>query len=489
MSTYKNLISLGAAAVLALGLAACSSGSDTPLTPDPDPDPTPPPVASACPGTDAASHKACVDEKKMAMDEAKKALDAAKADQSSTQAQIAAAQKAYDDAMKAHTGALTAQSTYAAMQPPTYNLKAMDKAVKAPTAANAVADAIDGGKPAAANEDDYAKATWPVEKLSGFMEAVYEDSKTGTSIVTYTDKSAPMGAKYSEYYDHGTDSPVNAAPTTAIKAGYTNKPWVGVEEVSTAGVVSFADNVTKSPISLAHGASADSTRTLTKTDVTTTKADESKFSETGMFHGIPGTFKCAGTGDNACKATTNAKGELTGLTGGGSDGWTFTPDENTGSMMVDGVLLDADYLDFGYWVTTTAGTDGPTYAVGTFAKGMTAATTQPSSMSATYKGGAAGLYTKREYSGSAGKGDLTAAGRFTATADLTAYFGDFTIPDKDGAPMSVSNSVRGTISNFMDGGQSIDSTWSVALQGQIGSNAAVTVAENSTLRAATFYGG
>ena len=43
-------------------------------------------------------------------------------------------------------------------------------------------------------------------------------------------------------------------------------------------------------------------------------------------------------------------------------------------------------------------------------------------MSATYKGGAAGLYAKREYSGT-GDGDLLGAGRFTATAELKAYFG------------------------------------------------------------------
>ena len=42
--------------------------------------------------------------------------------------------------------------------------------------------------------------------------------------------------------------------------------------------------------------------------------------------------------------------------------------------------------------------------------------------SATYKGGAAGLYTKRALT-PGGDGDVTAAGRFTADAELTANFG------------------------------------------------------------------
>ena len=333
-----------------------------------------------------------------------------------------------------------------------------------------------------------------MEKLTGFMEAVYQSKDT--DIVTYTDKSAPMGAKFSEYYDHGTDSAVQRPPTDPIKKGYTNKPWVGVESVSTAGIVSFLDNVTnKAPISFAHGTGASSEKTHTFANDTTTDADESKFSMTGMFHGIPGTYKCAGSGDTACKSTANAKGELTGLTGGGGDGWTFTPNKNTGSMTVAGVLTDAEYLDFGYWVTTTAGADGPTYDVGTFAQGGGARTSVPgtsndNSVSATYKGGAAGLYTKRESSGDPGGGDLTGSGRFTATANLTAYFGTFNIVGKNGAPMTVSNSIRGTISNFMDGGQSIDSSWSVALQGSFNAgDGTINPLANGPLDAAKFYGG
>ena len=52
---------------------------------------------------------------------------------------------------------------------------------------------------------------------------------------------------------------------------------------------------------------------------------------------------------------------------------------------------------------------------------------------------------------------MEAAGRFTADADLTAYFGGGTI----GADLT--NSIGGTITNFQNDGNVIDSTWHVPL--------------------------
>ena len=84
----------------------------------------------------------------------------------------------------------------------------------------------------------------------------------------------------------------------------------------------------------------------------------------GMFHGVPGTFAC--TGNNECRAENDADGDLAKLLGT----WTFTPKEQEmgdDAYMVAGVVPDDDYLDFGYWIVTTQGEDGPVYTVGTYA--------------------------------------------------------------------------------------------------------------------------
>jgi hypothetical protein len=448
------------------------------------------PMASAC---DAGASQACVDEKKAALTKAENALKAAEADGSSTLDEIKAAKKAVTDAMDVYDKAKKALPTYMAAQSPTYDMKAMSTAIKAviaSTTADTPPAAIDGGAPMSeADKKAYPKGTWPVAKVMGFDEAVYQ-SKTA-DIVTYTDKSAPKGAKFSEYYV----AEESAAPTDAIKAGYTNKPWVGISNtgISATGVITLEVTgleAAEAPISFPHGITGADTEKTFNDDDTTTAVDERVVKLKGTFHGVPGTYNCGEAGGTACSAGTGPKGTLDTLTGG----WTFTPDANTGDMMVAGVLLDADYLDFGYWVTTMA--DPTSYTVGTFAGGMSPTAATPSdATSATYKGGAAGLYTMRESSGT-GEGDLTGAGRFTADANLKAYFGTFNIPGKDGAPMNVSNSIRGAISNFMDGGQSIDATWRVNLVGAIvtGVDAIVpptgadAVADNG-LVSATIYGG
>ena len=141
--------------------------------------------------------------------------------------------------------------------------------------------------------------------------------------------------------------------------------------------------------------------------------------------------------------------------------WTFTPDRR--DVMVADVLIDTDFLDFGFWVRTDNYGDSVVYRVSGFFRGEVPRTDDMSGVfggedgiTATYRGGAAGLYTKRELA-VGNDGDVTAAGRFTATAVLTANFG------ADGAvPMDDHNKISGTISNFRDGGQMI-SAWEVKL--------------------------
>ena len=133
MVIQKNLITLCFATVFTLGLAACGGGGGggggdaPPVTSMTDgngePPAGPPEPGLAC--ATSATSQGCVDDKKMALDEAMKALDAAEADGSSTLDQIKAAKMAVDDAQMAYDDAMEGRATYLAMQPSTYDAKAM----------------------------------------------------------------------------------------------------------------------------------------------------------------------------------------------------------------------------------------------------------------------------------------------------------------------------------------------------------------------------
>ena len=106
--------------------------------------------------------------------------------------------------------------------------------------------------------------------------------------------------------------------------------------------------------------------------------------------------------------------------------------------------------------------------------------TTPVEGSATYKGGATGVYVKNVLTPE-GTIDTATAGHFTADATLTAYFSDVGV-DSEAAidndrtattynpgtiAQNMINTLTGTIDNFMLSGPDKDNTWSVALQGNI----------------------
>ena len=72
-----------------------------------------------------------------------------------------------------------------------------------------------------------------------------------------------------------------------------------------------------------------------------------------------------------CELLFNDAGELVRMNGD----WTFTPGKP--ATYVIGVIPDAEYLDFGYWVIETPGNDGPVYEVGTFAMGKGSVAVDP----------------------------------------------------------------------------------------------------------------
>ena len=199
-------------------------------------------------------------------------------------------------------------------------------------------------------------------------------------------------------------------------------------------------------------------------DASTTDVDETRmaFSTPAMFRDAPGTLTCGGTGD--CTATLDADGDITAVAGG----WIFTPDSGA---TID--VPDADYLNYGFWLQrTTDSGDAVTYnEVETFAGSSVAASGDVGSVlgSATYSGGAVGVYVRETYDSTDGSVDTATSGHFKADANLMATFGQVPVSDTDTtgtiAP-NLLNTLSGTINNFeLSNGEAND--WAVNLQGTI----------------------
>ena len=136
-------------------------------------------------------------------------------------------------------------------------------------------------------------------------------------------------------------------------------------------------------------------------------------------------------------------------------GWIFTP--ATGAM-VD--VPDSDYLHYGFWLEKTTDEDGiVTYnEVETFAGSSAPASGTVADVegSATYEGGAVGVYVRDTYTEGGGVRNGASSGHFSADAVLTAHFGG-----DDVAP-NLEDTITGTIDNFaLSGGEVND--WSVNL--------------------------
>ena len=203
-------------------------------------------------------------------------------------------------------------------------------------------------------------------------------------------------------------------------------------------------------------------------DATTADMDETvaAFETDATFDGAPGTLKCAGTAD--CTVTLDADGEITEI----GDDWEFTPADGA-TVDVD----DTDYLHYGFWLKRTTDADGATTynEVETFAGSSIAVSGSVASVtgSATYEGGATGVYVRETYKSTDGSVDTATSGHFRADASLTATFGqtvddtETTTVDEAGTIVpNLVNTLAGTIDNFqLSGGD--ENEWSVNLQGGI----------------------
>ena len=177
-----------------------------------------------------------------------------------------------------------------------------------------------------------------------------------------------------------------------------------------------------------------------------------------------------------------------------SDGWVFTPDDGCHGP----TWPDADYLHYGFWLKRTADADGAiTYdEVETFASSSVAASGDLAVSgavvrgTASYEGGAAGVYVRETYKATDGSVDTATSGHFTADVALTATFGQ--TAEQDIAP-NMLDSLTGDITNFvLSGGEA--NAWAVNLaQGAIDTgggtaSGAANGGGDAGLWTATFHG-
>ena len=161
----------------------------------------------------------------------------------------------------------------------------------------------------------------------------------------------------------------------------------------------------------------------------------------GSYHGVSGTYNCTpGAGTTTCSASVAAEG----FTLSSGDTWTFTPTNPNARVRTP----RTGYASYGWWIYTPAIGDPDPFRVTAFADDFgsdrSASGLDTLYGTATYVGGAAGIYALSSLTGG-----LNDAGPFTADATLEANFTD--------------NMISGTIDNFM-GPDGMPRDWSIELK-------------------------
>ena len=296
--------------------------------------------------------------------------------------------------------------------------------------------------------------------ISGF-EGTKLTRKT-EKMVVYTDiDAAKHKAFLTAYVNDGTDTTV---PKALQQADGT--PITGVTVAETTHAVSFtaaamiaAGNAglldpTVFPQPEAEGAGNNK---YTYDDGE--GAGKKKSSFKGTFHGAPGTYTCGTVGTPAAECVVEVSAPSTssapGHTAATVGSWFFTPDADNNPQIVN---QDADHMHFGWWVKTPAkaAAEGQyLYDAEMFYGGELPFDNTDTIVAlhgdADYNGPAAGLF--------AVTGENAAHGEFTASATLTAKFGDTTAGTVTGAE---GGTISGKIGTFVrDDGVAND--WSVTL--------------------------
>ena len=290
MSMYKNLMTFGCAAVLALGLAACggNGGGDDGDAGAPT---TTPPTGPTQAELDAERARADAAEQQLADMEAADNLAAA----------------------KALIAALAAPASFA--DPPDAATPAVVRQVrasygKAPTVAVSNNATDSGATPPVDRTPPFSVTDDPADSISGWAGYNFgrtESDKSGSgSMVVYTDIGMSTSKPFAEVYA-GDNADTDNDPLTRG----------GTDLTSAANLAKIA---------------ADG---FAKQGLKTHGADELSFP--GKFDGADGTYSCTGT----CTSARDDNGKLSAL--GGT--WTF--EANSGAMAM---VADPDHLHFGWWL-------------------------------------------------------------------------------------------------------------------------------------------
>ena len=283
-------------------------------------------------------------------------------------------------------------------------------------------------------------------------------------VVVTNELSHPTRLSWTEYF-------YNDHPKTTSAKTTLNPPLPGVTPVA-GGKVEFAASINNTFDVVHFGG-----RVLPKIEI--------NGSISGIYRGVPGVYECK---DNTatCEtspASTDDKFRF-------DQQYTFTPNEDgTGSDPFDNVFItvaprhDGSHLAFGYWLTEVSPTqtERPKYNIHTFAEdymgGYGDHTTSVSELqgSASYTGGAAGVYVLKE-------GDLTDNpdlydGEFVAVVNLEAQFAE-----GNGTVAAVDQwKITGTIDDFRSEEASHNlSGWELALEADLGSDRSSTTGVMAT---------
>ena len=308
------------------------------------------------------------------------------------------------------------------------------------------------------------------------MEADDKGNVVTEVVIVATDIEAPKAVAFAKWEGRDDQGAATTPHTITVRqdgaAVDTDNPADSHEVAAGTGNVNLP-LIMSATFALPPVGSSSATHTFLPADddadeVTTGLQPREAAMVDGTYRGADGTYTCSG--DQNCTVTVNDKGAVTGITGT----WFFTPDMGATSDQPD-----YDYLHYGFWLQKTADADGVlTYnEVQTFAGSSVAPSGSVTAVtgSATYNGGATGVYVHSEVN-SDGSRVATTAGQFAADASLTATFAqtvdDDTTPANEAGQIAPNllNTVTGSISNFaLEHGE--EQQWSVALKGDIDTGA------------------
>ena len=472
MSTYKNLMTVCCAAVLALGLAACGSSSDN---------------DQADTGMDGDGMEMPEPAGPSAADLFKVAQDSRTDAMGASDAAAAAVTTAMENSGKLSTTAVGGDSA-TAMANAQAILDAQMAVADAVTDAQAALDAANAAKMDAEGLEDSDQKTSLIAALDDAIEAAEmalqeatdardgADLETAVNVVTGGANADPQGTPRSiadavgmdiamallpgtsdgrTQGTHGATPPADAIADdlkfeTDDRQHMTWAQIVGEDNVMDMRVASGADDT--NPVKAASVAGMTLGSEQAATTAGNTEADGLEISTNVAYKGIPGTVFCQGT-DCKVEVVGDAAENMRKFVGS----WYFTPDSTTNTYF-KAMPRDTTYMaetlftDYGYWLTSTG--DPLVWSVNTFATSsggtdaeLGASTTLDDDDKATYSGSAAGMSVYKTAKAD-GMGDHIDSGHFTADVSLSATFGT--------APK-----IRGTIDNFQ--GDAVGD-WTVTLE-------------------------